>query len=30
MTGKGHFPMAEDPVGFKQYLQPVLDKIKRA
>ena len=29
MTGKGHFPMAEDPVGFKQYLLPVLDKIKR-
>ena len=29
MTGKGHFPMAEDPVGFKQYFLPVLDKIKR-
>jgi hypothetical protein len=30
MKAKGHFPMAEDPVGFKQYLLPVLDKIKRA
>jgi pimeloyl-ACP methyl ester carboxylesterase len=29
MVGKGHFPMAEDPVGFKEYLMPVLDKIKR-
>ena len=28
MLGKGHFPMAEDPVGFKQYLMPVLAKIK--
>ena len=30
MTGKGHFPMAEDPVGFKEYFVPVLEKIKRA
>ena len=30
MAGKGHFPMAEDPVGFKQYFLPVLDKIKQA
>jgi pimeloyl-ACP methyl ester carboxylesterase len=30
MEGKGHFPMAEDPVGFKRYLMPVLDQIKRA
>jgi pimeloyl-ACP methyl ester carboxylesterase len=29
MIGKGHFPMAEDPVGFKEYLMPVLDKIRR-
>jgi pimeloyl-ACP methyl ester carboxylesterase len=29
MTGKGHFPMAEDPAGFKEYFLPVLDKIKR-
>jgi len=29
MIGKGHFPMAEDPVGFKEYLMPVLDKINR-
>jgi pimeloyl-ACP methyl ester carboxylesterase len=29
MAGKGHFPMAEDPVGFKQYFLPVLEKIKR-
>jgi pimeloyl-ACP methyl ester carboxylesterase len=29
MTGKGHFPMAEDPVGFKQYFLPVLEKIKQ-
>jgi pimeloyl-ACP methyl ester carboxylesterase len=29
MVGKGHFPMAEDPVGFKQYFLPVLEKIKR-
>jgi pimeloyl-ACP methyl ester carboxylesterase len=30
MEGKGHFPMAEDPEGFKRYLMPVLDQIKRA
>jgi pimeloyl-ACP methyl ester carboxylesterase len=30
MKAKGHFPMAEDPAGFKQYLLPVLNKIKRA
>jgi pimeloyl-ACP methyl ester carboxylesterase len=29
MIGKGHFPMAEDPIGFKTYLLPVLDKIKQ-
>ena len=29
MAGKGHFPMAEDPAGFKQYFLPVLEKIKR-
>ena len=28
MIGKGHFPMAEDPVGFKTYFMPVLEKIK--
>jgi pimeloyl-ACP methyl ester carboxylesterase len=28
MIGKGHFPMAEDPIGFKGYLMPVLEKIK--
>lgn len=30
MRGKGHFPMAEDPVSFAQYLYPVLDKIAAA
>jgi pimeloyl-ACP methyl ester carboxylesterase len=29
MVGKGHFPMAEDPVGFKAELLPVLAKIKQ-
>ena len=29
MTNKGHFPMAEDPVGFKVDLMPVLAKIKQ-
>jgi hypothetical protein len=29
MKGKGHFPMSEDPVGFKRDLLPVLDEIKR-
>jgi pimeloyl-ACP methyl ester carboxylesterase len=29
MIGKGHFPMAEDPVGFKADLMPVLAKIKQ-
>jgi pimeloyl-ACP methyl ester carboxylesterase len=28
MINKGHFPMAEDPVGFKADLMPVLQKIK--
>ena len=28
MRGKGHFPMAEDPVGFKEYFMPVIEKIK--
>ena len=28
MKGKGHFPMAEDPIGFKADLMPVLGKIK--
>lgn len=27
MRGKGHFPMSEDPVGFADYLRPVLDKL---
>jgi pimeloyl-ACP methyl ester carboxylesterase len=28
MPGKGHFPMSEDPVGFAEYLYPVLDKLR--
>jgi pimeloyl-ACP methyl ester carboxylesterase len=28
MKGKGHFPMSEDPVGFKEYLTPVLEKLR--
>lgn len=28
MEGMGHFPMCEDPVGFKKYLIPVLEKIQ--
>jgi len=27
MKGLGHFPMSEDPLTFKRYLQPVLDEI---
>lgn len=27
MKGSGHFPMSEDPVVFRSYLVPVLDKI---
>jgi pimeloyl-ACP methyl ester carboxylesterase len=27
MTGSGHFPMAEDPVVFKSFLQPVLEQV---
>jgi pimeloyl-ACP methyl ester carboxylesterase len=27
MRGKGHFPMSEDPVGFTEYLYPVLGKL---
>lgn len=27
MHGSGHFPMSEDPVTFRSYLVPVLDKI---
>jgi pimeloyl-ACP methyl ester carboxylesterase len=29
MVGKGHFPMAEDPVGFKADLLPILQRIKQ-
>ena len=29
MRGKGHFPMAEDPVGFKADFMPVAQKIKQ-
>jgi pimeloyl-ACP methyl ester carboxylesterase len=29
MINKGHFPMAEDPVGFKEDLMPVLARIKQ-
>ncbi len=29
MANKGHFPMCEDPIGFKSYLMPVLAKIKQ-
>lgn len=29
MKGKGHFPMAEDPVGFKADFMPVVEKIKK-
>jgi pimeloyl-ACP methyl ester carboxylesterase len=27
MEAKGHFPMCEDPVGFRPYLMPVLEEI---
>jgi pimeloyl-ACP methyl ester carboxylesterase len=27
MPGRGHFPMSEDPLGFAEYLRPVLDRI---
>jgi pimeloyl-ACP methyl ester carboxylesterase len=30
MEGIGHFPMSENPVTFKKYLMPVLDKIRGA
>lgn len=30
MRGMGHFPMSENPVLFRQYLLPVLDKILEA
>jgi pimeloyl-ACP methyl ester carboxylesterase len=29
MKGLGHFPMSEDPEGFRKYLMPVLDDIFR-
>jgi hypothetical protein len=28
MKDNGHFPMCENPENFKQYLMPVLDKIR--
>jgi pimeloyl-ACP methyl ester carboxylesterase len=28
MKGLGHFPMSEDPAGFRRYLLPVLDEIR--
>jgi pimeloyl-ACP methyl ester carboxylesterase len=28
MPGLGHFPMCEDPVRFRSYIQPVLDEIR--
>jgi len=28
MEGLGHFPMCEDPVRFRRYIVPVLEKIK--
>ncbi|MFN8555931.1 MAG: alpha/beta hydrolase [Dehalococcoidia bacterium] len=30
MPGMGHFPMAEDPVNFKKFITPVLDRIRTA
>jgi hypothetical protein len=27
MDGLGHFPMCEDPVRFRAYILPVLDKL---
>lgn len=30
MKGSGHFPMSEDPVVFRSYLVPILDKISTA
>jgi pimeloyl-ACP methyl ester carboxylesterase len=27
MPGRGHFPMSEDPLGFAEYLFPVLDRL---
>lgn len=28
MKGLGHFPMSEDPAGFRRYILPVLDRIR--
>jgi hypothetical protein len=30
MKGLGHFPMSENPEGFREYLLPVLKEIKAA
>ena len=30
MEDMGHFPMSENPARFREYLLPVLDKIKAA
>jgi len=30
MTGLGHFPMSEDPEGFRPYLLPILEEIRGA
>jgi hypothetical protein len=29
MIDRGHFPMAEDPIGFKADLMPVLARIEQ-
>jgi pimeloyl-ACP methyl ester carboxylesterase len=28
MKGLGHFPMSEDPAGFREYIAPILREIK--
>jgi hypothetical protein len=30
MEGLGHFPMSEDPSRFREYILPVLDKLRAA
>jgi len=30
MDGLGHFPMSEDPTRFREYILPVLDRIRAA
>jgi hypothetical protein len=30
MEGLGHFPMSEDPARFRDYILPVLDRVRAA